>query len=201
MNAHAEDYQTKSTTALDESTPMDSAHEHADDTALTSKEDKPGVSDEEWIKMKSMVTDQIDKITASLDDLRSTGALESISRHISHGDLHPTRRLLAWYQIMIEIEFINRPEVTKKIEFIYRSHTRSSSQPAPSFVLDVSRCIIRGCVHQMNVSFNLCHLSHSYQDDNNRSSRQRVAASIWQAVGHTSRYRTASQKQTSAISS
>ena len=55
------------------------------------------VSDEEWEKMKVMISDQIDSVDASLTELKENGSLETIAQMIKRGDKIPSARLQAWY--------------------------------------------------------------------------------------------------------
>jgi hypothetical protein len=55
------------------------------------------VSDEEWDKMKSMISDQIDSVDANLNELKDNGSLETIAQMIKRGDKIPSARLQAWY--------------------------------------------------------------------------------------------------------
>lgn len=68
---------------------------------MTSKVDVPRsmmvVSDEEWEKMKVMISDQIDNVDASLTELKENGSLETIAQMIKRGDKIPSARLQAWY--------------------------------------------------------------------------------------------------------
>ena len=54
------------------------------------------VSDEEWDKMKSMISDQLDSVDANLNELRDNGSLETIAQMIKRGDKIPSSRLQAW---------------------------------------------------------------------------------------------------------
>lgn len=54
------------------------------------------VSDEEWEKMKFMISDQIDNIDANLNELKDNGSLETIAQMIKRGDRIPSARLQAW---------------------------------------------------------------------------------------------------------
>ena len=54
------------------------------------------IPDAEWEKMKGMVTDQLDNVTSSLDELRENGSLETIAQMIKRGDTCPSARLQAW---------------------------------------------------------------------------------------------------------
>ena len=38
------------------------------------------ISDDQWEKMKSMISDQLDNVTSSLDELRESGSLETIAQ-------------------------------------------------------------------------------------------------------------------------
>jgi hypothetical protein len=60
------------------------------------------VSDEEWEKMKSMISDQIDSVDASLNELKDNGSLETIAQMIKRGDKIPSARLQAWYVSMLK---------------------------------------------------------------------------------------------------
>lgn len=67
---------------------------------MTSKVDVPRnmmVSDEDWEKMKVMISDQIDSVDASLTELKENGSLETIAQMIKRGDKIPSARLQAWY--------------------------------------------------------------------------------------------------------
>ena len=54
------------------------------------------VSDDEWEKMKSMISDQLDNVTSDLNELRENGSLETIAQMITRGDTCPSARLQAW---------------------------------------------------------------------------------------------------------
>jgi len=67
---------------------------------MTSKVDVPRnmiVSDEEWEKMKAMISDQFDSVDANLNELKENGSLDSIAQMIKRGDNIPSARLQAWY--------------------------------------------------------------------------------------------------------
>ena len=107
---------------------------------MTSKVDVPRnmmVSDEEWEKMKVMISDQIDNVDASLTELKENGSLETIAQMIKRGDKIPSARLQAWYHGMLEVEYCNRPQlVNQKLQYMYRTH---ASNDAPmSFVIDTT---------------------------------------------------------------
>ncbi len=66
---------------------------------MTSKAEIPRnmvVSDEEWGKMKSMISDQIDSVDANINELKDNGSLETIAQMIKRGDNIPSARLQAW---------------------------------------------------------------------------------------------------------
>jgi hypothetical protein len=65
---------------------------------MSSKAEIPrnAVSDEEWEKVKFMISDQIDNIDANLNELKDNGSLETIAQMIKRGDKIPSARLQAW---------------------------------------------------------------------------------------------------------
>lgn len=68
------------------------------------------VSDEEWEKMKSMISDQIDSVDANLNELKDNGSLETIAHMIKRGDKIPSARLQAWYvPILHDTMHFNHP--------------------------------------------------------------------------------------------
>ncbi|KAL3767138.1 hypothetical protein ACHAW5_003157 [Stephanodiscus triporus] len=98
------------------------------------------VSDEEWEKMKSMISDQIDSVDSNLNELKDNGSLETIAHMIKRGDKIPSARLQAWYHGMLEVEYCNRPQlVSQKLQYMYRTHGANGPDEAPlSFVLDTT---------------------------------------------------------------
>jgi hypothetical protein len=90
--------------------------------------------DDEWSRMKLMITNQLDNVTANLDDLRKKGCLESIAFQIERGDRCPSARLISWYLAMLEVEFSSRSEVSKKLHNMFETH--SSAKNKKSFVLE-----------------------------------------------------------------
>lgn len=94
---------------------------------------KGTMEDEEWGCMKLMITDQLDNVTANLDDLRKKGCLESIAFQIERGDRCPSARLISWYLAMLEIEYCSRQEVGKKLHNMLQMHSTSKIK---SFVLE-----------------------------------------------------------------
>jgi len=54
------------------------------------------VSDDEWARMKGMISDQLDHVTSNLEELRESGSLAAIDQVIRRGDSFPTARLQAW---------------------------------------------------------------------------------------------------------
>ena len=68
---------------------------------MSSKTEKAGrvqqISDEEWGKMKEMITEQLDSVTSDLSTLRENGSLETIAQMIQRGDRCPSARIQAWY--------------------------------------------------------------------------------------------------------
>jgi hypothetical protein len=94
---------------------------------------KASMEDEEWETMKLMITDQLDNVTANLDDLRKKGCLESLAFQIERGDRCPSARLISWYLAMLEIEYCSRKEVGKKLDHMFQLHSTSKMK---SFVLE-----------------------------------------------------------------
>ena len=68
---------------------------------MSSKIEKAGrvqqISDEEWGKMKEMITEQLDSVSSDLSTLRENGSLETIAQMIQRGDRCPSARIQAWY--------------------------------------------------------------------------------------------------------
>lgn len=54
------------------------------------------ITDAEWAQMKNLISDQLDNVTSSLDELRQNGSLETIAQMIKRGDSSPSARLQAW---------------------------------------------------------------------------------------------------------
>ncbi|KAL3794025.1 hypothetical protein HJC23_008913 [Cyclotella cryptica] len=104
-----------------------------DGSSVTDSAENSSTEDEEWTKMKSMITDQLDNVTANLDDLRRNGCLESIAFQIERGDRCPSARLISWYLAMLEVEYCSRKEVSKKLNHMFKTHTSSKNK---SFVLE-----------------------------------------------------------------
>lgn len=102
-------------------------------SATTDLTENSSTEDEEWTSMKSMITDQLDNVTANLDDLRRTGCLESIAFQIERGDRCPSARLISWYLAMLEVEYCSRQEVSKKLANMFKMHNSSKHK---SFVLE-----------------------------------------------------------------
>ena len=67
---------------------------------MSSKVEKAGriqqISDEEWGKMKEMVSEQLDRVTSELSTLRENGSLETIAQMIQRGDRCPSARIQSW---------------------------------------------------------------------------------------------------------
>lgn len=92
----------------------------------------PMMEADEWSKMKLMITDQLDNVTANLDDLRKMGCLESIAFQIERGDRCPEARLISWYLAMLEIEYCSRKKVGEKLNHMFQMHSITKK----SFVLE-----------------------------------------------------------------
>lgn len=115
----------------DSRTPSNTAEEIA--TATESTVNNP-MEEDEWLRMKLMITDQLDNVTANLDDLRKKGCLESIAFQIERGDRCPSARLISWYLAMLEVEYCSRKDVNKKLDHMFQIHSNSNSKK--SFVLE-----------------------------------------------------------------
>ena len=115
----------------DSSTSFNTTEETA--TSMESTVSIP-MEEDEWSRMKLMITDQLDNVTANLDDLRKKGCLESIAFQIERGDRCPSARLISWYLAMLEVEYCSRKDVIKKLDHMFQIHSNSNSKK--SFVLD-----------------------------------------------------------------
>ncbi|KAL9190812.1 hypothetical protein ACHAXT_000518 [Thalassiosira profunda] len=98
------------------------------------------VSDADWEKMKLMISDQLDGVTLSLEELRQNGSLETIAQMIRRGDKFPSARLQAWYHALLEAEYCNRPAaVSQKLSYMYRKHSSNGpNATVQSFILDTT---------------------------------------------------------------
>lgn len=88
------------------------------------------VSNEEWEKMKSMISDQLDNVTSSLNELRENGSLDTISQMIKRGDTCPSARLQAWYVCARKMRLLS--------SFITFSQSLCS-RPEPAGIMQCSR--------------------------------------------------------------
>jgi len=122
-------------------------------SATTDLTENSSTEDEEWTNMKSMITDQLDNVTANLDDLRRNGCLESIAFQIERGDRCPSARLISWYLAMLEVEYCSRQEVSKKLANMFKMH---NSLKHKSFVLEthISRAgrPLDSCDYRLTIS-------------------------------------------------
>ena len=97
-------------------------------------EDPPcPMEDEEWSRMKLMITEQLDNVTANLEDLRKKRCLDSIAFQIERGDSCPSARLISWYLAMLEIEYCSRKVVEEKLSHMFNVHSVAKNK---SFVLE-----------------------------------------------------------------
>jgi len=98
------------------------------------------ISDEEWERMKALISDQLHRVTTPLEELRASGTLAAISQIIQRGDSCKRSRLQAWYHGMLEIEYSNRPfAVAQKLNQLYEAHLAQGPDETPqSFVLDTT---------------------------------------------------------------
>lgn len=91
------------------------------------------MKDEDWSRMKLMITEQLDNVTSNLEDLRKKRCLDSIAFQIERGDSCPSARLISWYLAMLEIEYCSRKAVEKKLNHMLQVHTTAKNK---SFVLE-----------------------------------------------------------------